>query len=439
MNRKTIWPVAVIVMLLLLCGVIALIPEISERIAFHYDRWQVRIRYALNPPEEAVFIPQEQVATVVQATLWATMQAQTQAAENSEISATQTPTGQATIGLSAAPTRTPTSLPGEVFLEGVRYQDQHGLWNYCGPANVAMALSYWGWEGDRLVAGEYLKPNDKDKNVMPYEMESFVDEKTNLSAVLRNGGTPDLLKSLIAAGYPVLIEKGVFIRETTTGKESWMGHYNILTGYDDASQQFIIQDSFYTPDYRISYSQLYEEWRSFNYLFLVVYPPEKLEELSAVLGDYADRSTSDHLAYQHASEEIASQIGVSQFFAWYNRGSSLVWLQDYSGAAEAYDSAFRIYASLPAETRPWRIMWYQTGPYFAYYYMGRYTDVIELADTTVENIHEPYLEESFYWRGRAKLGLGDETGGIADLKTSVEMHPGFIPGIELLQSMGVNP
>ena len=116
-----------------------------------------------------------------------------------------------------------------------------------------------------------------------------------------------------------------------------------------------------------------------------------------------------------------------------------MWLQDYAGAAEAYDSAFRIYASLPAETRPWRIMWYQTGPYFAYYYMGRYADVIELADTTVENVHEPYLEESFYWRGRAKLALGDETGGIEDLKTSVKMHPGFIPGVELLQSMGVNP
>jgi len=433
-----IWPVAAVV-ILLLCGMFALIPEISERIAFHFDRWQVRIRYALNPPEEAVFVPQEQVATVVQATLWETIQAQTQAAENPENRATQLPGNQETVIFSAAPSSTPTPLPPSVSLEGVNYQDQHGLWNYCGPANVAMALSFWGWEGDRLTAGSYLKPNDKDKNVMPYEMESFVDEETNLSAVLRNGGTPDLLKSLIAEGYPVLIEKGVFIRETTTGRESWMGHYNIVTGFDDSSQQFIVQDSFYTPDYRIPYNQLNEEWRSFNYLFLVVYPPEEWDHLSAVLGDFAERSTGDRLAAQKASEEISSQIGVSQFFAWYNRGSSLVWLQDYGGAAAAYDSAFRIYASLPAETRPWRIMWYQTGPYFAYYYMGRYTDVIQLADTTVENVHEPFLEESFYWRARAKLALGDEAGGIEDLKTSVEMHPDFTPSIELLQSMGVNP
>jgi len=30
--------------------------------------------------------------------------------------------------------------------------------------------------------------------------------------------------------------------------------------------------------------------------------------------------------------------------------------------------------------RPYRILWYATGPYFAYYYTGRYSDVIQLAE-----------------------------------------------------------
>jgi hypothetical protein len=29
------------------------------------------------------------------------------------------------------------------------------------------ALTFWGWEGDRDVVGNYVKTNDDDKNVMP--------------------------------------------------------------------------------------------------------------------------------------------------------------------------------------------------------------------------------------------------------------------------------
>ncbi len=54
--------------------------------------------------------------------------------------------------------------------------------------------------------------------------------------------------------------------------------------------------------------------------------------------------------------------------------------------------------------RPYRMMWYQTGPYKAYYYSNRFADVINLADTTLnETISEPVLEESLYWRGRPNI------------------------------------
>jgi len=63
---------------------------------------------------------------------------------------------------------------------------------------------------------------------------------------------------------------------------------------------------------------------------------------------------------------------VDQFFAFYNYGSNLVSLRDFAGAAKAYDTAFALYDSLPEDMsiRPYRILWYQTGPYFAYYYTG---------------------------------------------------------------------
>jgi tetratricopeptide (TPR) repeat protein len=84
-------------------------------------------------------------------------------------------------------------------------------------------------------------------------------------------------------------------------------------------------------------------------------------------------------------------------------------------------------------------MWYNTYPYWAYYYTGRYQDVIDLADTTLNTSSERILEESFYWRGMAKLALADTEGAIADFKKAVEVHPGFIPAIEQLQALGINP
>jgi hypothetical protein len=44
-------------------------PPVHERLAWRVDSWRSEIRYALNPPEQVVFIPQEQIEPIVQATL----------------------------------------------------------------------------------------------------------------------------------------------------------------------------------------------------------------------------------------------------------------------------------------------------------------------------------------------------------------------------------
>jgi tetratricopeptide (TPR) repeat protein len=84
-------------------------------------------------------------------------------------------------------------------------------------------------------------------------------------------------------------------------------------------------------------------------------------------------------------------------------------------------------------------MWYQTGPYFAYFYSGRYQDVVNLANTTLnETISEPTLEESLYWRGLAREALGDINGAVEDLRASLRLHPGFTPALEQLRRLGVD-
>jgi tetratricopeptide (TPR) repeat protein len=115
-------------------------------------------------------------------------------------------------------------------------------------------------------------------------------------------------------------------------------------------------------------------------------------------------------------------------------------LQQYVDAAAAYDQAFAIYNALGSDDteRPYRMMWYQTGPYWAYFYSGRYFDVISLADTTLNDTGStPTLEESLYWRGLAKYALGNVAGGVEDVRRSVYYNVNFAAGLAKLQEWGV--
>jgi tetratricopeptide (TPR) repeat protein len=326
-------------------------------------------------------------------------------------------------------------LPPSVELSGVRHEYQK--WNNCGPATLAMGLSFWDWAGDQRPVAEFTKPNPRDKNVMPSELVDFVNSQTSLRALTRDGGDLDLLKALLAAGFPVILEKGF----EGYGFEGWMGHYALVTGYDDARERVTTQDSYIGDDFPFGYADLVKYWRNFNYSYIVVYPPEREAELMALLGNQADVGLADAAAAERASSEIYQLDGRDRLFAWFNRGSSLVALQDYAGAAAAYDEAFRIDAELVAsdpENRPYRIMWYRTGPYKAYFYSGRYYDVINLATQTLSNMSEPVLEESYYWRGLAREAIGDVDGAIEDLRAALNMHPGFQPAIDQLQRLGVD-
>ena len=265
-----------IVLALSLCGALSLaVPVVRETIVFRYDQARIYLRYKLFPPEEAVFIPQQQVelATLQPSPTTAATPTHTPA-PTLFIEPTATPLPSAT------PTLTYTPGPPKVLLEGGKYIHQHGLWNYCGPANLSMALSFWGLNADRLVVGDYLKPFREDKSVRAYEMIDYIVNQTDLYVALRYGGTPELLKTLLANGFPVLIEKGIFMEESISHRIVWAGHYNMVVGYDDEARRFITRDSYYSPpdyplDYPISYDEILTEWRGFNYTFLVIYPVEK--------------------------------------------------------------------------------------------------------------------------------------------------------------------
>ncbi len=297
-----------------------------------------------------------------------------------------------------------------------------------------MALSYWGWEGNQSVTRQYLRANPEDKNVFPFEMAEFVRLETELAAIVRIGGEVDLVRRLLAAGFPLVVEIG-FDRP---GEGDWLGHYSLISGYDDSRQRFITQDAYVMPNYPLSYENMVNAWRAFNFIYLVIYPIERQDEVFSILGEHLDERRNAEFAAQKALEEIYRLEGRPHFFAWFNRGASLLLLEDYAGAAEAFDAAFEYYPSLPARSRPWRIMWYHSGPYEAYYHTGRYQDVIDLATQTLTRIDVPAIEESFYWRARARQAQGDVEGAIRDLHNALRQHERYQPAIDRLKELGAD-
>ncbi len=432
-SRRTRFLLAVSWALILAMG-LSLLPPIRERLAWRWDALRSQVAYFFNPPDQAVFQPEQSAA-------FDTILATTRA----EYAATLTPQPTSTPrpGPTPTPTITLTPLPPAVTLAGVKYEDQRNRWNYCGPANFSMALTFWGWKGNRDVIGKAIKPSDKDKNVMPYELVDYVtDEVPGLSALQRYGGDIETLKRLIAAGFPVVAEKGYYERDYT-GKMGWMGHYQFVTGYDDATATLLAQDTYLDgPNFAIPYEEFTEGWRAFNYLFVVTYPSEREGDVLTLLGPLGDANAAAQRALERAQAESQTLDGINRFFAYFNIGTSHVALQQYADAAYAYDFAFQLYAGLTSDNsiRPYRMMWYQTGPYFAYYYSGRYADVINLATTTLEDtISEPVLEESLIWRGRAYYMAGQTNKAIADYRAALKVHPNWPPAVQALRDLGVQP
>ncbi len=451
-----------LVALALLAVALYFVPPIHEKLAWRLDNLRASIIYFFNPPQDVTFQPGGQ-----------SLSTPTPDVPVPSSTFTPTPISVPTDLASPTSTITTTPVPDSVILSNVLFVDQMGRYNYCGPANLTMALEYWGWQGDpasnlapRDQVAAVIKPGEdnpdlnfvdrsqSDVNVMPYEMVDFVNEHTTYKALFRYGGELDLLKRLIAAGFPVITEKGIYEPLLPENTVQWGGHYAFTTGYDDAQQEFIWQDS-YLPaskpvgkDTHTSYAEYLSGWRSFNYVFIIVYPAERESELYQLLGPWGDQYWAAQHALDIADQEIqgGTLTGNDLFFAMFNKVTSLVSLQnpDYGPAAAAYDQANAYFNNTLSVNNdkplPYRIMWYQTAPYYAYYFTGRYQDVVDLAEANLKRIMATRsLEESWFWLARAEYALGNYDTAFANMRQALYFHPDFQPALYMFTLWGVSP
>ncbi len=372
-----------------------LVPRVRSALSWRIEKASLYIKNVIDPPEPVPtalpFTPVPSPTQLVEAT------------------ATKTPVVE-----SSTPTATSVLLPAQVSLPSPPYEQQTP--NNCGPATLSMALHLYGWEGDQEDIGDQVKPVLQDRNVNPEELAYYVRNFAGwLNIGYRVGGDIEMLKKLLAANYPVIVESVTSLDPNDAlgpTDDLWAAHYLLLTGYDDATESFTTQDSYHGSDMTISYGQLEEEWKPFNNLYMVIYSPEDESELVNLLAADWDPDANRERALANARAQ--TEANPEDAYAWFNLGSDLVYFEEYQEASLAYDKAREL-------GLPLRMFRYQFGPFWAYFHADRIDELILLTDyargITIMS------EETWFWYGWGLYRQNDFEGAKAAWEKAISINP----------------
>jgi len=322
------------------------------------------------------------------------------------------------------PTATQTPVPQSHLINGMGVIQQ--TFNNCGPANLTQTLNFFGNDITQTEVASYLKPNPEDRNVSPWQIADYVNEQTpGFNAIARSGGTLEMVKRFVAAGYPVVIEKGYELPES-----GWWGHYLTVYGYDDEKQELYTQDSYLGPwdgsGRPASYDDIEKFWQQFNYTFYVVYHPDQENEIATILGpDMFD----DFAMWKNAASraEAETKDNPQDAIAWFNLGTALTRMGGLTGEAKFYQGGAQAFDQAREIGLPPRMLWYQFQPYLAYMKLQRYQDIVELADATLETQGGRNVEETFWYKGHALAFLGDIAGAREAYQEALLVNENFYP------------
>jgi hypothetical protein len=334
--------------------------------------------------------------------------------------------------LAAGSTPTATSVPAylpaapAVELTGLRHEWQ--TWNNCGPATLAMYLSYYGSPLTQADIGPVIRPNKEDKHASVQQLAAYARSQ-GLHTLVRVNGDADRLRLFVSNGIPVMMPTW-----HVDPKDGGMGHYRLITGYDDDKGEWILYDSLQSTgtsagqDYkgiRLSYQSHDEWWRVFNRLYIVIRAAEMEPAVEAIVGD----DMNDQVMWDHSLERASQEVDArpEDAFAWFTLGTNLLAVGQPTDAASAYDQARLI-------GLPFRTMWYQFEAFQAYYDSGRYEEVVALADAPIKVTSD--VEELHYWRGRALAALGDVEGARQAFDRALAQRIAFPEALDALERLG---
>lgn len=290
------------------------------------------------------------------------------------------------------PPTTPPPLPAQTQLTGGTQVFQ--TFNNCGPAALSMALSYLEISKTQAELGQQLRPyqipngDNDDKSVTLIELARQA-EQYGLVAYHRPHGRMDLLKHLLVLEVPV-------ITRTWLKPNEDIGHYRVVTGYNDQTGQLLQSDSLQGPNLWYSYSDFETLWEAFNFEYLVLVPSDKQDAVEVVLGEEVDL----RVAWQNALASAERKLNrhPDDLYAAFNRSVALYHLGEYESAVTAFEAI--------EDRLPSRMLWYQIEPILAYQKLKQYDRVLYMTEQIL-NTHNQAFSELYQIRGEVYQELGN--------------------------------
>jgi hypothetical protein len=320
-------------------------------------------------------------------------------APSPEANAAMTPTTQPSPSPAATPVPTAPPLPVSAHLDPMTHAFQ--TWNNCSAVSASMVLSYYGIDRSQAQLATVFRPNLDDKHVEPRQLVRFFPEY-GLRADLYEGGSIEMVKRLVAAGFPVVTPQWLDF------KPDAIGHYRVVRGYDDARGGFLVNDSMTGADVFLSYDNFERLWRAFNYRYLPVYRPDDRPRIEQIIGGDIDQKANRQRTLALFSE-LAAQHPEDAYYR-FSIGTSFFELGNYAEAVAAYEEAAAL--GLPS-----KMLWYQFWPVAAYNEVGRHEQALELASVQIASAGT--FGEMRFERGRAYEALGKQDLALAEYRRAL--------------------
>lgn len=313
-------------------------------------------------------------------------------------------------------------VQGSVFslekkINGINYVPQ--TWNNCAPASISMVFSKWKLSVSQGTIEKLVKTDSKDFHVSVDQIKGVSSYYNFNTTVIRDSQINDI-KAFLNSNIPVIVPIW-HIREP--GDE--MGHYIVINGYNDDKNIFYIQDSLLPGEKEISIKEFDQIWRVFSRTLISIYPDNTILpvlEHSTVLSITRAKDGVEFID----TDMLYTKESDNDFFSWYNLGNIYFNNKMYAESAEAYTTSLEY-------GYPFRFFWYNSTIFESYYINGMFQKILTLSNTLLGVVSN--LEEIWYWRAKAQLGLGHNKDAVTSLNNALKYRSTYPEVIELLEKI----
>ena len=125
-------------------------------------------------------------------------------------------------------------------------------------------------------------------------------------------------------------------------------------------------------------------------------------------------------------------------FAWFNLGTASAQLGILTGDPSFYQNSAIAFDKALSLDLPSRMLWYQHQVFRAYMQVGRYEDMIALADATLVDAGGRTIEEIYLWKAHALSFTGDLRSSANAYEKALELNENFYPaqqGLDYVNSL----